>query len=340
MPLISIIVPIYNVEKYLRDCVESILAQTFTDIEILLIDDGSPDACGAICDEYAQRDSRVRVFHKENGGLSSARNLGLDKASGKWIMFVDSDDKIAPQICERLLEYATEDCLPISPCYALEDNQIRRYYDPIEGNAKFEVKDFYTLGFRVHSAGAKLYHHATIKKYALRFSEEVYYAEDAIFNYEYLEFIKYIYLVDEELYYYRLLPISMSHGSYIKKYEFSVHMLYERIMARAKQYTVDNDAFYKRYYTNYFVALCLAFQNNMHKDAPGTWVEKMQCNNAVLKSEAFKNAYPYRYENQKKYTKCYIHMLELSYYTGNYFWLWLLSVPRWIRKTISGKNNP
>ena len=91
-PCISIIVPIYNTESYLRRCIESVLSQTFTDFELLLIDDGSTDRSGEICDEYARMDNRVRVFHKENGGVSSARNLGLDNTRGKWILFVDPDD--------------------------------------------------------------------------------------------------------------------------------------------------------------------------------------------------------------------------------------------------------
>ncbi|WP_338367787.1 glycosyltransferase family 2 protein, partial [Enterococcus faecium] len=86
---ISIIVPVYKVEKYLRKCVDSILAQTFTDFEVILVDDGSPDNSGKICDEYAEKDNRVRVIHKENGGLSSARNAGIDVARGKYLGFVD-----------------------------------------------------------------------------------------------------------------------------------------------------------------------------------------------------------------------------------------------------------
>ena len=93
-PMISIIVPVYNAEKYLHRCIDSILSQTFADFELLLIDDGSKDKSGAICDEYAVKDNRVRVFHKENGGVSSARNLGLDNACGEWVTFVDSDDEI------------------------------------------------------------------------------------------------------------------------------------------------------------------------------------------------------------------------------------------------------
>lgn len=91
-PKVSIIVPVYNVEQYLPRCIDSILTQTFTDFELLLIDDGSHDKSGKICDEYAEKDSRIRVFHKENGGVSSARNIGLYNAQGEWIAFIDSDD--------------------------------------------------------------------------------------------------------------------------------------------------------------------------------------------------------------------------------------------------------
>ena len=93
-PVLSIIVPVYNVEKYLARCIDSILAQTFTDFELILVDDGSPDNCGKICDEYAGKDPRIIVIHKENGGVSSARNHGLDIARGEYITFVDSDDQI------------------------------------------------------------------------------------------------------------------------------------------------------------------------------------------------------------------------------------------------------
>lgn len=105
-PKISVIVPVYNAEPYLRRCVDSILSQTFSDFELLLIDDGSKDQSGAICDEYADRDARVRVFHKANGGVSSARNVGLDHARGEWITFCDSDDwVIADTLCSDIGNY-------------------------------------------------------------------------------------------------------------------------------------------------------------------------------------------------------------------------------------------
>lgn len=103
-PLISIIVPVYNTEQYLDKCVDSIVNQTYTNLEIILIDDGSPDNCGAICDEYAKKDSRIKVIHKSNGGLSSARNAGLDVANGNYITFVDSDDMVESQMYEKMME--------------------------------------------------------------------------------------------------------------------------------------------------------------------------------------------------------------------------------------------
>jgi glycosyltransferase involved in cell wall biosynthesis len=103
---VSIIVPVYNVDKFLHKCVDSILAQTLTDFELLLVDDGSKDNSGLICDKYATKDSRVRVFHKENGGVSSARNLGLENAQGDWIIFIDSDDWIEPNMLKDIYEKA------------------------------------------------------------------------------------------------------------------------------------------------------------------------------------------------------------------------------------------
>lgn len=104
MPEISVIVPVYKVEPYIHKCVDSILAQTFTDYELILVDDGSPDICGNICDEYAQKDARIHVIHKENGGLSDARNAGMKIASGEYVIFIDSDDYIDADMLSYLYE--------------------------------------------------------------------------------------------------------------------------------------------------------------------------------------------------------------------------------------------
>ena len=106
--VVSIIVPVYKVEAYLEICIDSILQQTYPYLEILLVDDGSPDRCPAICDDYAGRDSRISVIHQENKGLSASRNTAMKKATGKYILFVDSDDVLLPDACERLVRCAED----------------------------------------------------------------------------------------------------------------------------------------------------------------------------------------------------------------------------------------
>ena len=124
MPNISVIVPVYKVEPYLRRCIDSILGQTYTDFELILVDDGSPDNCPSICDEYAEKDSRVHVIHQENGGLSAARNAGIDWAfdnsDSQWLSFIDSDDWVAKQHLELLYHAATMYNANISMCGFLQ----------------------------------------------------------------------------------------------------------------------------------------------------------------------------------------------------------------------------
>lgn len=118
--LISIIVPIYNVEKYLKTCLNSIVNQTYRNLEIILVDDGSPDQCGEICDEYAEKDDRIKVIHKENGGLSDARNAGINIASGKYIAFIDSDDYIADNFIQYLYDLCEGKNADMAECQYIE----------------------------------------------------------------------------------------------------------------------------------------------------------------------------------------------------------------------------
>ena len=115
-PLISVVVPIYNVEQYLERCIDSILHQTYEHLEIILVDDGSPDNSGAICDSYLSMDQRIKVIHKRNGGLSDARNAGLEMASGEFITFIDSDDTIMPEMIEKLYERIDTDRSDMAFC--------------------------------------------------------------------------------------------------------------------------------------------------------------------------------------------------------------------------------
>ena len=124
MPMISVIVPVYKVEKYIHRCIDSILAQTFTNFELILVDDGSPDNCGAICDEYAAKDARIHVIHQENGGLSAARNAGIDWAfansDSQWLTFVDSDDWVHPQYVEALYSAVQKCAVAVTMCGYIE----------------------------------------------------------------------------------------------------------------------------------------------------------------------------------------------------------------------------
>lgn len=127
---ISIIVPIYNVEKYICKCIESILCQTYKNIEIVLVDDGSPDKCGKICDEYQKKDNRIKVIHQKNGGLSAARNTGIKNSTGKFLMFVDSDDYIKNDMAEYLYNLLTKHQCDISICnytYIFENKNQKDY---------------------------------------------------------------------------------------------------------------------------------------------------------------------------------------------------------------------
>ena len=124
MPKVTIIVPVYKAEAYLPDCIDSILGQTFSDLEVFLVDDGSPDRCGEICEEYAARDSRIRVIHQKNSGQAAARNRALEQSSGEWVCFVDSDDLIHPQMVQRLYDAAMDNGSEVSMCMMLESPEL------------------------------------------------------------------------------------------------------------------------------------------------------------------------------------------------------------------------
>lgn len=129
--MVSVIIPVFNVEKYLRQCLDSVISQTYTDLEIIIVDDGSTDSSGSICDEYAAADSRIQVIHRENGGLSAARNTALDVARGEWLVFVDSDDYLMPDMIERLYSACIAHDADMAAC-----THLRRYGDRIETPAR------------------------------------------------------------------------------------------------------------------------------------------------------------------------------------------------------------
>lgn len=192
-PKISVIIPIYNAEKYLKCCIDSILAQNFSDFELLLVDDGSSDNSWEICEEYAQKDSRVRVFHKENGGVSSARNVGLENALGEWLYFSDSDDELYSDAFEILLKNVSNDIAYVMAGYVIYNDAGEETYsittrrtDVVTAqnaiSQMFKPQDYLYHGYLWN----KLFRTDIIKKHALHFEENIHFNEDRLFNVLYL----------------------------------------------------------------------------------------------------------------------------------------------------------
>ena len=193
--LVSIIVPVYKVEEYLDECVKSIVAQSFKDFELLLIDDGSPDNCPAICDSWAKKDSRIKVIHKENGGVGSARNEGLEIASGKWVWFIDSDDTIEENALALLSELFSQ-----NPDLIVFNKEKNEFYK--KDNCFFDDYYFkYRFGFEPWN---KLYKLSIIRENGLRFDTEEKIGEDLLFNIIYYNYAEKYLFTNLKLYNYRI----------------------------------------------------------------------------------------------------------------------------------------
>lgn len=186
-PKISVIVPVYKTEGLLNRCVESIVGQTYKNLEIILVDDGSPDNCPAMCDEWAEKDSRIRVIHKENGGVSSARNAALDIATGDYIGFVDSDDWIEPEMYSSLIQKISESGKNIALCsyYAVEISGERYECRCVVDKEVLDKDDYFrfiVLGGDGGYIWNRLYDADILKE--VRFDEDIWYSEDLLFNFK------------------------------------------------------------------------------------------------------------------------------------------------------------
>ncbi len=192
-PLVSIIAPVYNVERYLSTFVQSVLKQSYENWELLLIDDGSEDKCGPICDEFAQADHRIKAFHKLNGGVSSARNVGLRHMQGDWVMMPDPDDELPYDAIELFLNYATEDVDLVSASYALYKDGVLMVPTKESHEGQYDVAEFISLMGIIpqprnldRRCCNKLFRASIIKGNEVFFPEDLYYREDILYNYQYL----------------------------------------------------------------------------------------------------------------------------------------------------------
>lgn len=188
IPKISIIVPVYKVEKYLQKCIDSILAQTFQDFEVILVDDGSPDNCSAMCDAMAEQDERIVVIHQKNAGLSAARNVGLDMACGQYIGFVDGDDFIEPEMYEKMYMAIQEYCANLAICNFIFVDEKARPLEAVKNKTQVTVLSREKAISRItetryHVAWNKLYHRdifATLRYPEGRLNEDSFIAPDIL----------------------------------------------------------------------------------------------------------------------------------------------------------------
>lgn len=232
MPLISVIVPVYKVEPYLSRCIDSILAQTFADFELILVDDGSPDNCGKICDEYAQKDKRIQVIHKENGGLSSARNEGIDWAfansNSQWLTFIDSDDWIHPQYLELLLFGATSTNTDICVCEYKETSEFSDFekFDNTDTQMLSPEELFVNYHVTATVAWCKLYKKSCFEsiRYPLgKLHEDEYTTYKILFEKNHISYMK------EPLYFYYTNPYGIIRSEWSPKRLDAISAIEEQI---------------------------------------------------------------------------------------------------------------
>ena len=252
MPKISVIVPIYNVEAYLKRCVDSILGQTFCDFELILVDDGSPDCCGKICDEYAKKDNRIVVIHKENGGLADARNAGIDwvfeNSNSEWITFIDSDDWVHMQYLELLYNGVRQGKTDICCCHSLKTARADVTISPLLNEKPIIVyanQAFLENASYFYSAWGKIYKKTLFKNE--RFPKGRLYEDGALLT-KLMFNSKNIAVYDAQLYYYFVNPGSITNVPKTEKHfidracasETQIQFLVEKKYINECRHTLKN----------------------------------------------------------------------------------------------------
>ena len=296
--LISIIVPVYNVEVYISDCIDSILNQTFKDFELLLIDDGSTDDSGNICDSYIVKDSRVKVIHTENQGVSKARNLGMKIAKGKYIMFCDSDDYVEKNWCESLYNNIINNKNSfIMSAFTVhnqrQDNE-EIYRKCIEGDKtiitnKKEYFSYYKIKL-IDNIWNKIYEKKIVMDNNLMFCETLSLGEDRIFNLDYLRCTKdRIIIINEPCYHYILREKTSLDYKYYPDM-FSIYKKLNKIMYNnAKLYNANNKEFDKWFWKIYYFNLeRVIILNTFHKNNKDSFIKKIYTNTKIVKSQEFR----------------------------------------------------
>lgn len=218
-PLISIIVPVYNCEPYLEQCLRSLLDQSWADFEVLLINDGSQDRSGAICDEFAAIDVRIRVTHTPNGGVSAARNLALEQAQGEYVTFVDADDYVAPDFLERMVSHMASADLVACAYDRVRPNEAQPFVLGPSGPLELCLLYEHTLCTLLIGGGCcnKMFRLAPIRELGLRFDPRIAVGEDMLFLVQYYRRCRSAWYVGEVLYHYRFNESSVTESGFARK---------------------------------------------------------------------------------------------------------------------------
>lgn len=254
MKLVSVIIPVYNIKRYLSECLESVVHQTYKNIEIILIDDGSTDGSGEICDDYDKKYSNIKVFHLKNSGVSAARNYGINQANGDYLTFVDSDDVIDKNMIEKLVNCMELYDIQLAVCsysYMYKDYIIDAHLSKVGFLSREQVKNelFLTNSIRGFSVN-KIFVTDIIKNNNLKFDSKIKICEDLLFVFNYVSYIANAYIFDDSLYYYRMRISSAS--NYITKRDLTVFDAIVRMNEiDDKVYDYMND-FYTYLYFKYY----------------------------------------------------------------------------------------
>lgn len=293
MPEISIIVPVYNVEKYIRRCIDSLIAQTFNEIEILLIDDGSKDDSGAICDKYALKDNRIKAIHKENGGVSSARNAGLDNAAGTYIMFCDPDDYVESTWCEKLYSVMQKGNISCAFCgyNSVKMSGEIKHTTCICNEGLTSIKKLYSSEL-IFCVWNKIFILAEIKQNNINFDESISKAEDSIFVLRYLQ-VKTgnIINVPEPLYNYAFdMPKSLTKRAISENWNLSCRF-FKEVRKTMEIYKVSFSEYSDIYYSNVIAAILQSL--NVLFDFNFSTNDLFVRGKGILNSEECKEAFKY-----------------------------------------------
>ena len=309
--LLSVVVPVYNVGKYLAPCINSILEQTYRNIELILVDDGSTDDSGKICDSFSDNDNRVKTIHKKNGGVSSARNTGIEKASGEYIAFVDADDQLDPDMYEILIEGMNEMNAEVSACtykkeYDLSSirlsNNDRCKYIKFEG-----TKQIYESITRNENSIEGLIWNKVYRKEIVsghKFRTDIAIVDDAAFSWEIFKNVKIVSFISLPMYHYLIIPSSITRNSNMDKYMKALKG-YELMINDARNISTKCVDDLTIQYLNWNVT---AFEKLVYQD-----IKDIDIYNSIKHNCGESRKY---YKELSLYNRIVIQSLLLSYNTG------------------------